>query len=998
MILTPDILKERAFQTVVKEYLTTVNGYLEGSNQDYNRQYAFDETQLFLFLEETQEKSLSRLKEIYKGQYKQKILFRLDNELKRRGMVDVLRNGIKDYGVQLDLAYFKPPTTLNKELLELYSKNRLSVTEELIHKEGERIDLVIFLNGLPVLAFELKNEFTGQDVEDAKQQWMNDRSGKDTLFRFKQRVIACFAIDTNEAFMTTKLNGTKTFFLPFNKGYSGGKGNPPVTGKLKTHYVWEDVLTRENLLEILDKFVYLIVDEDEDDNGKIKIKETLIFPRYHQRDAVKKVLTHAKAFGSGQSYLIQHSAGSGKTNSISWLSHRLATLHNDENESVFEGVIVVTDRKVLDKQLQKAVYQLEHKAGMVAKIEEDSSQLAESLNKGTKIIITTIQKFPFILDKLGTLKNKNFAIIIDEAHSSTSGKNMAALTTSLTLEEAQKQDEEAEANQTDAEEKILDEITRVGKQPNISFFAFTATPKGSTLKMFGTVDDEGKPHPFHLYSMKQAIQEGFILDVLKNYVTYGTYYRVAKKIEDDPEFESAKATKAISRFVSLHPHNIEQKTEIIIEHYRKITSKKLNGQAKAMVVTASRLHAVRYKLAFDAYIKKKGYKDMKALVAFSGTVKDSGDEYTEPGMNKFPEKQLPKKFDSDEYQVLLVAEKYQTGFDQPKLHTMFVDKKLTGLKAVQTLSRLNRTHPDKEDTFILDFVNDPDDIRKSFEPYYEDTVLKGDVEPNELYSIQQEIDNYMILMDDEVDKFVEIIYKEKKTKRDTELSNNYIDSAVDRYKRLSDEEQRDFVSKAKKFNSVYMFVLQITPFKDVELHKLFVYLRYLLKKISIKGSPPVNLEDKIVLEYYSLKKKKGDTNITLGEDEEDYFVEINVSGGKGNEEPPTDPLTAILERLNSKNGTEFGEHEKLNIQQIIETAKEDQTLRTQAQNNSLDDFILGFRKRFMDYVVEGFEKNQGFFGKILEDDLFRDQLEGYMGEHVYELLKASGFDEVNKNQ
>lgn len=988
MFVTPDMLKERAFQTVVKEYLTTENGYFEGTNQDYNRQYAVDETQLFLFLEETQEKSLMKLKEIYKGQFKQKILFRLDNELKKRGMIDVLRKGVKDYGVQLNFAYFKPPTTFNQELNELFTKNRLSVTEELVHKDGERIDLVLFLNGLPVLAFELKNEFTGQDVNDAKHQWMYDRSGKDTLFRFKQRVIACFAMDTNEAYMTTKLNGTKTFFLPFNKGNNGGKGNPTVEGKLKTYYVWEDVLSRDSFLEIFDKFVYLKVDEEEDDEGNIKNKETLIFPRNHQRDAVQKVLNHAKAFGSGQSYLIQHSAGSGKTNSISWLSHRLATLHNDQNNSVFDGVIVVTDRKVLDKQLQKAVYQLEHKAGMVAKIEEDSSQLAESLNKGTKIIITTIQKFPYILDKLGTLKNKNYAIIIDEAHSSTSGKNMAALTSSLTLEEAQKLDEEAEANEKDAEDKILDEINRIGKQANISLFAFTATPKGSTLKMFGTEDAEGKPQPFHSYSMKQAIQEGFILDVLKNYVTYKSYYKVAKKIEDDPEFESAKATKAISRFVSLHPHNIDQKTEIIIEHFRKITSKKCNGQAKAMVVAASRLHAVRYKLAFDAYIKKKGYKDMKALVAFSGKVKDESEEYSETEMNGFSEKQLPKKFDSDEYQVLLVAEKYQTGFDQPKLHTMFVDKKLSGLKAVQTLSRLNRTYDGKEDTFILDFVNDPEDIRKAFEPYYEDTVLKGDVDPNELYSIQQELENYMILREDEINKFVGIIYKEKQTKRDTELSNNCIDSAKSRYDDLTEEEQRDFVSKAKKFNSIYMFVLQITPFKDVDLHKLFVYLRYLLKKISLKPGTTVNLEDKVVLEYYSLKKKK-EGSIILGEDGEDYTVSLNISGGNANEDPPTDPLTLILERLNMKNGTEFGEHEKLNIQQIVDIATNDTTLKTQAQNNPFDDFILGFRRSFMNYVVEGYDKNQGFFGKVLEDDIFRDQLEGYIGEHIYEVLKEA---------
>ncbi|MEK3740399.1 DEAD/DEAH box helicase family protein [Paenibacillus sp. FSL H7-0941] len=980
MIITPNALKERAFQTVVKEYLTTINGYIEGTNQDYNRQYALDETHLFLFLEATQTKALEKLKDIYKGQYQQKILFRLDHELKRRGMVDVLRNGIKDYGVHLHLAYFQPPTSLNQDLMILVNQNRISVTEELVYKDEGRVDLVIFLNGLPVLAFELKNEFTGQDVDDAKHQWMYDRSGNDTLFRFKERVIACFAMDTNEVFMTTRLNGTKTFFLPFNKGDNNGKGNPIVDGKLKTHYVWEDVLSRDSLLEILDKFVYLKVDEEENEEGKIITKETLVFPRYHQRDAVKKVLSHAKAWGAGHSYLIQHSAGSGKTNTISWLSHRLSTLHNDANESVFDCAIVVTDRKVLDKQLQKAVYQLEHKAGMVAKIEGDSAQLADSLNKGAKIIITTIQKFPFILDKLGTLKNKSFAIIIDEAHSSTSGKNMAALTTSLTLEEAQKLDEEAEEIEADTEEKIIAEITRVGKQSNISFFAFTATPKGSTLKMFGTHDK-----PFHLYSMKQAIEEKFILDVLKNYVSYKTYFRIAKKIEEDPEFESAKATKAISRFVSLHPHNIDQKTEIIIEHFRKVTQKKLGGQAKAMVVTASRLHAVRYKLSFDKYIKQKGYTDMKALVAFSGTVKDGGNEFSETHMNGFSETQLPKKFDSDEYQVLLVAEKYQTGFDQPKLHTMFVDKKLKNLKAVQTLQRLNRIYPGKEDTFILDFVNDPEDILKSFLPYYEDAVLEGDVEPNELYSIQQELENYLILRDEEIEKFVEIIYKEKLDKRDTELSNNYIDLAVKRYSALLEEEQRDFVSKARKFINIYMFILQITPFVDVELHKLFVFLRYFLKKVALKASGKINLEDKIVLEYYSIKKKS-EGSITLNENREDYKVSISVSGGGLNEPPPKDPLTAILERLNTKNGTEFSEHEKLSLQQLVEIAKEDQTLSTQAQNNPYDDFILGFRKSFIEYVVEGYEKNQEFYGKVLEDDVFRGQLEDDMGQYVYEIL------------
>ncbi|MCD5324452.1 MULTISPECIES: type I restriction endonuclease subunit R [Pontibacillus] len=982
---TPDMLKEKEFQALVKNHLIGEHSYFEGTNADYDNHYAIDTTQLFAFLEDTQPKAMRKLTEIYKGQTRKKILFRLDQELKRRGMIDVLRKGIKDYGVQLQLAYFQPPTTLNKELLELYKKNRLSVTEELVHKKGERIDLVVFLNGLPVLAFELKNEFTGQDAAYAKEQWKQDRSGQHQLFRFKERTIAVFAMDTSEAFMATKLDGENTYFLPFNKGQNGGKGNPIVEGKHSTHYIWEDLLAPDQLLEVLDKFVFLSVEEEEGDDGKIRRKEKVIFPRYHQRDAVKSVVMDAKANGPGASYLIQHSAGSGKTNSISWLSHRLATLHNNENEAVFDGTIVVTDRKVLDKQLQKAVYQLEHKAGMVAKIEEDSSQLADALNNETKIIITTIQKFPYILDKLGTLKDKNYAIIIDEAHSSTSGKNMAALTTGLTLEEAAELDQNEEKNTRDTEDQIVEDIRRIGKQENISFFAFTATPKGSTLRMFGTEGEDGKPRPFHLYSMKQAIEEGFIMDVLQNYMTYNMYYRVAKQIQDDPEFEAAKATKAISRFVSLHPHNIDQKTEVIVEHFRKVSSTKIGGQAKAMVVTSSRLHAVRYKLAFEKYIKKKGYKDLNTLVAFSGTVKDGGEEYTEPGMNGFAEKQLPQKFDTDDYQILLLAEKYQTGFDQPKLHTMYVDKKLSGVKAVQTLSRLNRTYPGKENTFVLDFVNDPEGIREAFEPYYEDTVLEGDLDPNELYSIQQELEAYMVLKEEEINGFVDILYKDSHTKRDQELSNNYIDQAKRRYEGLTDEEKRDFVSKAKKLNSIYMLVLQVTPFEDPDLHKLWVYLRYLLKKISLKKGDKVELQDKVVLEYYSLKKNE-EANISLGEDNEAYTVNLDVSGGGKQDEPPKDPLTAILERLNTRNGTEFGEHEKLNIQQIVDIATEDKTLQTQAQNNTFQDFELGFKKRFMDYVVEGYDKNQGFFDKILSDDFFQEQIQEYIGEYVYEKL------------
>ena len=971
--ITPDSLKEKSFQTLVKDYLINENGYIEGFNKDYDKEYALDTKCLFDFLETTQEKSMNRLKDIYNTNYKSKIIENLDRQLRARGSIDVLKHGIKDYGVKLDLAYFKPPTDLNPDQFILYQQNILSVTEELNYEGDKRIDLVIFLNGIPIITMELKNPFTNQNYKNAIKQYKYYRSNKEQLFRFKERAIVNFAMDTDEVYMTTKLAGEKTFFLPFNKGNNGRAGNPPVEGKLRTHYLWEEILQKDSLLEIIQKFTYVERKEEVLENGDTVTKETVIFPRYHQLDVVRKVLHHVKNNGAGHKYLIQHSAGSGKTNSITWLAHRLASLHDKDNNVIFNGVIVVTDRRVLDKQLQDSIYQLEHKIGLVAKIDKDSHQLAEEIKKGTKIIISTIQKFPYILDQIGGTKDKKYAIVIDEAHSSTSGRNMMALKESLSLEEAAELAQKEEEESIDAEDKINKELENFVDDSNVSFFAFTATPKGSTLRLFGSQGEDGKYYPFHIYSMRQAIEEGFILDVLQNYMTYKMYYKVAKKIKDDPSFEKSKATKAIARFVSLHPHNIAQKTEVMVEHFRNSTIKKIGGKAKAMVVTSSRKHAVRYKLAFDKYIKEKGYTDLKTLVAFSQTVKDEGVEYTESKMNDgLRESQLPSEFDKDESKILIVADKYQTGFDQPKLHTMFVDKKLSGVKAVQTLSRLNRIYPGKEDTFILDFVNDPEDIKEAFLPFYEVTVLDNDIEPNEIYTVYNKILDRQVINKEDVIKFTDLFYKDNLTARDKSIMESYVDNTVERINDFSREEKIEFRSLLNKFINLYNLIIQIVPFVDTELHRFSIYLRYVIKKIDIETTGGVDITDKVILQYYKLENK-GKETIYL-EDEESIGVNIQVSGGGTVKEEETDLLSNIINRLNDKFGTNFSESEKLAVEQIRTNLKNDEDLKLKAMVNSYEVFKHAFEPTFTDRVIAEYNKNTDFYGRILQDESFRNNL------------------------
>lgn len=983
---------EKGLETNIEEWLIEL-GYrarhLAGDVLEQFKTYAIDVDIWFEFLETSQSKELEKLRKVYKEQTKSKILERLNRELNRRGMIDCIRHGIKDYGVTLKLAYNQPVSYMNQTLTEMYTKNIFSISRQVYYsaQSNKSIDMMIALNGLPIAVIELKNHLTGQTVDDAKRQYMQDRDPKELLFQFKKRAIVFFAVDPDEVYMTTRLEKEKTFFLPFNRGNHGGKGNPPVQGDYKTSYLWRDILQKNSLIDILFRFVFVKQDDIRDSTGEIiDKKEMLIFPRYHQLDAVRDMESDVKSLGVGQNYLVQHSAGSGKTNSISWLAHRLAKLHDHEDKAFFNSVIVITDRRVLDKQLQEAVYQLEHKAGMVAKIDKDSSQLAHALVNNTRIIITTLQKFPFIMEKVGEFTRGKYAIIIDEAHSSQGGKAATAMTNILsdkTLEEALAADRVAEDNMEDIDEKIVEMIMKSGKQDNISFFAFTATPKAKTLEKFGRIGEDGKPRAFHVYSMRQAIEEKFIHDVLKYYTTYKTFYKVAKKIEDDPEVSTKKAAKEIAKYVALHPHNIAQKTEIIMEHFRRVTRHKIGGRAKAMVVTGSRLHAVKYKQAFDNYINEKGYRNMRAVVAFSGSVEDGGISYTEADMNGFGEKELPEKFHTDEYKVLLVAEKYQTGFDEPLLHTMFVDKKLDGIKAVQTLSRLNRTCKGKEDTFVLDFVNDAEDIREAFQVYYEVTGLDETTDPNLLYDLQRELDASQVYIEEEVEEVARLEFNgQKKTSKTQVKLNAILDRAVDRFKKaLTKEQQEDFKQASSKYIRTYSFILQIGPFADISLHKRYMYLNYLLKKLPKHISDAVYLADSIALEYYR------NSEIFSGEmaleSRGEYELSPTSHGSGGGQEEQKEKLSSIINKLNERLGTNLSEADQLSFTQLMEDIFTNKDLAQRAKSNTKDNFWFSYQKVFIDAVIHRMGQNGKIYTRILEEQDFRESVMEFMFEEIY---------------
>ena len=774
----------------------------------YSRELALFPDDLLSFVQATQPDEWTKFRKWHNGDSEETFVKRVAEQLDRHGTLHLLRHGFKDRDARFTLCQFRPAHKKNPALWAQYEQNRLTVIRQLhfsLHNE-KSLDLTLFVNGIPVATAELKTDLT-QNVQDAIRQYKTDRLPRDlktreaeALLQFKTRALVHFAVSTDEVFMTTHLAGADTVFLPFNLGRPDGfggasAGNPPAPqGKgYPTWYLWEQVWARDTWLDILGNFLHLQRKEGTEKGKTARTtRETLIFPRYHQLDVVTRLLAAAHAEGPGQSYLVQHSAGSGKSNSIAWTAHRLATLHDDKDARVFDSVIVITDRRVLDRQLQETVSQFEHKAGVVQKIDEDSKQLAEALTQGTPIIITTLQKFPFVLKKIAgaDLARRRFALIVDEAHSSQSGVAAQKLRTALrtegpaalrvaetdeglhgsvlSLEDAdnpQDRDTAPGAEDATAEDSINATMAARPRPANCSYFAFTATPKNKTLELFGRPGADGKPAAFHIYSMRQAIEEGFILDVLKNYVTYKAFYKLTSEA-DDKWVPHKKAQVALARYAKLHPHNISQKVVVIVEHFRAHVAAKLKGRAKAMVVTDSRVAAVRYKLAMDHYLKDRGYTDMKTLVAFSGRVADldSGpEEFTESNMNPELHGLDPAQgFEGDDYRVLLVANKYQTGFDQPLLCAMYVDKRLSGVLAVQTLSRLNRTYPGKEEPFVLDFVNRPEEILESFQPYYRAAQLEDVTDPNIVHELQIKLDAAQVYLVSEIEGFAQAFFDPKR--------------------------------------------------------------------------------------------------------------------------------------------------------------------------------------------------------------------------------------------
>lgn len=983
-----NILTEKQYQRYVIDRLVE-NGYIERKASAFDRRFAFDRELLLQFLNDTQPEAMDALRKIYKADFEDTIINFLNTEMTKTsgGLISVLKHGVEISNQKLELMYTKPATTFNKDLLAKYEKNIFSVMEEVYASDKERIDLVIFLNGIAIISLELKCNPAGQSYEDAIYQYRTERNPKTRLFLFKAGCFVNFAIDLEQVFMTTKLAEDDTFFLPFNmgngEGVHAGKGNPLFKDRYSVSYMWEDILTKDTLLNLISKFIFVETKEKTDEaTGKLKRSENVIFPRYHQLDVIRKILADVTVNRTSQNYLIQHSAGSGKTNSIAWLAHRLSSLHDEDNKIIFDNIVIVTDRIVVDRQLQKAIMGMEHKSGLIKVMDEkcNSNDLALALNGNTKIIATTIQKFPYIVDSVAGLKDKNFAVIIDEAHSSTAGKDMAAITKSLGT---------GEQDYQDVEDIILDEIQRNGKQMNVSFFAFTATPKPTTIQLFGRLNKHGQGDAFHVYSMKQAIEEGFILDMLQNYTTYQTFYKLNKKIEEDPTLQTASAKRQIARFMELHETNISQRIEVIVEHFRTTVMNELGGTAKAMIITASRQGAVKYHKAFEEYITKKGYTGIKALVAFSGKVMlpDDEHEYTETSINGISEDKLTKEFDKDDYQVLLVANKYQTGFDQPKLCAMYIMKKLKGVNAVQTLSRLNRICPPyKKRTFILDFVNSYEDMTTAFSTYYTTTLLANSVTPTAIYDLEAKIDGYTVIDPDDIEKVNELIYKSKTAASLKTKLNYYFEKTKKLIERYSIGVQQKLLSHMRHFVRFYEFMLQASCFEDIELHKKYNFITGLLAYFDVKhpGSG-YNLDGKIAAKNFIQKKGEEHKKSELISNP---IVKLPVADQFGLTPAKEERLSQIISEINNRMGKSYdNDFAVKGILQIIDIMKKSYKLKKSAKNNSEKDFEFSYFDNIDEALIESLDQNTDFFSLLLNNDDLKREVLGIFTEEIYKSLR-----------
>ena len=1006
------IISEKKYQQYIIDRLGDVGYEERTAKEKYDKRFAMDTEVLLEFLEETQPGEMEKLRKIHKEGMNDIIIAKVNQHILGSSLLDTLKDGVEINGIKLELMYNKPATSFNPTLEKLYRKNRFTAMQEVVISDSERIDIVLFVNGLAVVSFELKSEFAGQTFRNAIEQYTNDRDPNNRLFKFKAGTLVNFAMDLNEVHMTTKLDGIDTRFLPFNRGrgegVNTGAGNPVDDGvdDYPTHYMWDEVLVPDSLVELITKYCYVERLEKKDENtGKKYYKENLIFPRYHQRDAVNKLLADVGEHGTAFNYLVEHSAGSGKTNTICCLAHRLSSLHDANDKQIFDNVVIVTDRLVVDQQLQRAVKSIDHKDGLIRAIGEqrgdDSSTLRDALNGNTKIVVTTIQKFLYLdfNDLVEQLKDKHFAVIIDEAHSSTSGKDMSAVQKILGAKVNAVKDDEVEDV-----DLLEEELSRNGKQENVSVFAFTATPKATTLQLFGTdtVTPEGdvRKTAFHLYSMKQAIEEGFILDVLSNYTEYHTYYEVIKASEDDPTLKTLDAKRQIHRVAMLKPENIEQRIAIILAHFRDNVKNEIGGNAKAMVVTNWREEAVKYYFEMVKYLKEHNITDVRPLVAFTGKVKIGDNEFTEHGINGFSEDALPKEFDGDKYNMLIVANKYQVGFDQPKLCAMYVMKKLAGVNAVQTLSRLNRIFtPYDKKTFILDFMNTYLDIENSFAPYYTSTVLKNTTTVSDLRDKAVEVDGYNVITDYDVEAFFKVVYKSavddvkgggnartritanteanQLIRRTIMVMNNMFEG--------DDDKKKQFIATCKSYVRLYEFMELITGQIDSGLYKKYLFVSTLLTNIDFGTSNGIDISKKVNLTDFKnvfKKESKGGGNhpgkpfVTLAN------AEVKLT------EDEEKKLSDIIADINAIAGGIFdADVATKSMLQIKDLLLKNENLKVGAKNNNESDFAFSFYEDADEALLEGLTSNNEFFTLLLNNKELKEKVLGAFRHSVYEELR-----------
>lgn len=1002
-----DITTEKRFEEDIEAFfLSPVGGYTKGTDT-YNANLGLYVDTLIDFIQATQPKEWARFENQNKVDPVRKFCLAFNTACDTEGLISVLRHGFKHRGITFHVCYFKPESGLNKTAAEQYARNVFDCNRQWYYSSDSKksVDMVIVLNGIPVFVFELKNQYTGQSVDHAKRQWMYDRDPREICFQFNKRILAYFCVDHTEVWMATKLAGKDTFFLPFNQGSAGagrdgGQGNPANPNGYPTAYLWEQVFRQESMMDILQKFIHLQITEDKkllaDGSEKIVKKKTLIFPRYHQLDVVRKLLSDVKNNGAGHSYLIQHSAGSGKSNSIAWTAYRLASLHDKDDKAVFSSVIVVTDRTVLDAQLQETISGFDHTIGAVEAIGEDknSKDLRDAINDGVRIIITTLQKFPVIYQEVDQIAGRNYAIIVDEAHSSQTGNSALKLKSALAdTEEALREFAEIEGKEEaelDPDDKLMKEIIVHGKHKNLSFFAFTATPKDKTLELFGTEYEDGSFHPFHIYSMRQAIEEGFILDVLQNYMTYNTCFKIAKTTEDNPDVPSSRAAKIIRKYQELHPYNISQKAEIIVETFLDTTSTKIGGRGKMMVITSSRLAAVRYYHEVKRYIREKKYENVDILTAFSGVVHDGDEEYTEPKLNvrkdgtHISESQTKAEF-HDNFNVLIVAEKYQTGFDEPLLHTMIVDKKLKSVKAVQTLSRLNRTCAGKVDTFVLDFVNTKEDILEAFQPFYQETYLQQEVNVDLIYQTQKELRGYGIYSEDDIEAFAKEYFRyDKQDSRAMGRMTSVLLPVAGRYNKKTPDERYQFRRQLRSLIKWYGYISQIVRMFDKDLHKEFVFCSYLINLLPVEKVDMIDLEGKLKLEYYKLQKTY-DGAIMLSE-QKGVYEPAKQKGAMGFDEK--EPLDEIIDKINEKFKGNFTDGDKVLLTALRDKLMNDQRLSSMAKSSDPQIFTESiFPKAFDDAALESYTESQDTYTSLFEDRNKYNAIMGALAEVIYREMR-----------